>query len=279
MAVLQHPDALWARVIGSIHKNSSVGITRVYSLGGLSPWQNMLKEFAVLRDKGLDLEMMCKKKVGNGMRTRFWTEDWTGMGLFKDQFPRVFAYDPCPEATVYDRNYVEKLTAAVSRQPRRGVLLAQWEELCAVLAAHVFVEVPDAYVWDLTANGEFLVFSTRTYLDSVRLGCAAKPTRWNPLVPIKVNILSWRIERDRVPSCINLRERCIDLPSVVCPLCEVVGESVEHLFAACILIFPIWKKIAQWWNVEELQGISVQELFQWEHKVSSSAIICQRLEE
>ncbi|KAL4587035.1 hypothetical protein LXL04_011684 [Taraxacum kok-saghyz] len=37
-----------------------------------------------------------------------------------------------------------------------------------------------------------------------------------------------------------------------------------------------WKKIAQWWNVEELQGISVQELFQWEHKVSSSTVIRQR---
>ncbi|KAL4592497.1 hypothetical protein LXL04_005495 [Taraxacum kok-saghyz] len=71
----------------------------------------------------------------------------------------------------------------------------------------------------------------------------------------------------------------IDLPWVLCPLCEDVGESLKHLFAACILIYLIWKKIAQWWNVEELQGISVQELFQWEHKVSSSTVIHQRFGE
>ncbi|GKA36546.1 hypothetical protein Tco_0723037 [Tanacetum coccineum] len=44
------------------------------------------------------------------------------------------------------------------------------------------------------------------------------PTRWNTLVPIKVNILGWRIRMDRLPTREKLDQTGIDLSSLLCPV-------------------------------------------------------------
>ena len=55
------------------------------------------------------------------------------------------------------------------------------------------------------------------------------PSRWNKLIPIKVNIASWRFENRRVPTRVNLDHRGIDLDSVRCPICDEDLETEEHI--------------------------------------------------
>ena len=138
--------------------------------------------------------------------------------------------------------------------------------------------MPDRYVWDLEPNGEFTVASARRLVDSSLLGISSCATRWNGLVPKKVNVLLWRIERDRIPSLLNLSDKGIELNSLLCHVCSLTGESTAHLFCSCPLISPIWGRIAAWWNVNLPPVLSVRNLLQWGESVPLTVVKRRRFE-
>nr|GEX58686.1 RNA-directed DNA polymerase, eukaryota [Tanacetum cinerariifolium] len=49
--------------------------------------------------------------------------------------------------------------------------------------------------------------STRKLIDEVRLPKISDMTRWEKCVPIKVNILAWKIRSDALPTQINISRR------------------------------------------------------------------------
>ncbi|GJX66847.1 hypothetical protein Tco_0302574 [Tanacetum coccineum] len=57
-------------------------------------------------------------------------------------------------------------------------------------------QYPRLYALDL-CSGEFSVKSVRNLIDDTLLPKSDVPTRWVKLIPIKVNILAWRIRLDR----------------------------------------------------------------------------------
>nr|GEX99917.1 RNA-directed DNA polymerase, eukaryota, reverse transcriptase zinc-binding domain protein [Tanacetum cinerariifolium] len=74
-------------------------------------------------------------------------------------------------------------------------------------------------------------------------------TRWVKYVPIKVNVLAWKIKMDVLPTRLNISRRGIDIHSISCPICDCGVESSEHLFFRCNLTRQIARKISLWWNV------------------------------
>ncbi|GJU00433.1 putative RNA-directed DNA polymerase, eukaryota, reverse transcriptase zinc-binding domain protein [Tanacetum coccineum] len=58
-------------------------------------------------------------------------------------------------------------------------------------------------------------------------------TRWNKLLPSKVNILTWRVSNKRFPTRSNLDSRGIDLDSTRCPLCDNDIETEDHVLVYC----------------------------------------------
>ncbi|GJU75344.1 RNA-directed DNA polymerase, eukaryota [Tanacetum coccineum] len=88
-------------------------------------------------------------------------------------------------------------------------------------------------------------------------------TRWIKYVPIKVNILAWRIKLDYLPTRLNLSRRGIDLESILCASCNSAVESPSHIFFACSMVKDLYKNMAlrggmpigtelssyeEWWN-------------------------------
>jgi len=249
-----NPDSLWARVVASLHGNNMV-------VGkSTSPWVNILRSVDSLKRKGVDLEGFCNKIIGNGELTRFWQDRWLGHTTLKEQFPRVCVMDPDQEAKVMDRNTPAKLLLAFRRQPRVGVPMAQWENLCSLLETMSFSEDVDRYVWDLETDGVFSVASTRAIIDVNMLGGSSRETRWNNLVPRKINTFIWRVERDKIPTRFNLSAKGVELQSILCPIYGVKGEISEHLFSKCLELIHIWSKIAGWWNVNMPSNLSVAGL-------------------
>ncbi|GKB07450.1 ankyrin repeat-containing domain, PGG domain protein [Tanacetum coccineum] len=57
-------------------------------------------------------------------------------------------------------------------------------------------------------------------------------TRWNRVVPLKLNINTWRVVNGRMATRSNLDRK--DLDSVRCPLCDDEIETEEHIFVHCI---------------------------------------------
>ncbi|GJV84453.1 RNA-directed DNA polymerase, eukaryota, reverse transcriptase zinc-binding domain protein [Tanacetum coccineum] len=166
---LSNPSDLWARSISNLYGS----------------WR-----------KGIDLLSFCSCSIGNGVKTKFWTDLWHGC-------------------------------------PRGGVESSQFEALQAVLKDVVLSNQHDSWKWSLNVSSSFSVASVRQLVDSSLLVVDQIATRWNRCVPIKVNIFLWRLSLNKLPSRVNLDRKYIDVGSVLCPICQDDVESVNHIFFSC----------------------------------------------
>ena len=57
----------------------------------------------------------------------------------------------------------------------------------------------DKWVWSFDHLCQFSVISARRVIDVHRLPQGGMPTRWNRFVPIKINVLMWRVLLDHLP--------------------------------------------------------------------------------
>ena len=121
----------------------------------------------------------------------------------------------------------------------------------------------DRWVWSLENSGEFTVASTRKLINQVRLPKISDTTRWVKCVPIKVNILAWKIRSDALPTRINISRRGIDIQSISCPICDHGAETSDHLFFKCNMVREIGRKIARWWNIIFEEVNSYDEWKRW----------------
>ncbi|GJS91301.1 hypothetical protein Tco_0773937 [Tanacetum coccineum] len=113
-----------------------------------------------------------KKKVGNGSTTLFWKDPWFADSPLINSFPRLFALECNKNATVADKIHDISMSHSFRRSPRGGVEEEQY----------------------------------RSLVDK------GSPTRWVKAVPIKINILAWKVCLDRLPTRLNLSLRGIDSP-------------------------------------------------------------------
>lgn len=84
--------------------------------------------------------------------------------------------------------------------------------------------------------GDYTVSSARRWIGKNTLVVDDSPTKWNNLVPIKVNILTWKIKLDKVSADANLDKQGIDLDSILCLICDTIIETANHIFLlSCLL--------------------------------------------
>nr|GEU34293.1 RNA-directed DNA polymerase, eukaryota [Tanacetum cinerariifolium] len=100
------------------------------------------------------------------------------------------------------------------------------------------------------ACGSFSVRSTRIYIDENILSKVDALTRWVKVIPIKVNIHAWRVCLDKIPTRLNLSLRGLDIPSILCPLCNLAAKSTSHIFFSCSLARQVWSKVMRWWVID-----------------------------
>ena len=163
-------------------------------------------------------------------------------------------------------------SSALRREPRGGAESVQWLAISDLIRNFSFSERPDRLGWDLDATDEFSVSSARCLLDERSLFTGGSSTRWNNFVPIKLNILIWRISLARVPTRVNLGSRGMVMESTLCPMCVEAPETVQHVFAGCKEIDGIWPLIARWWDVVITSSCSVDSLIRWADNISFSAM-------
>ncbi|GKA04232.1 RNA-directed DNA polymerase, eukaryota [Tanacetum coccineum] len=146
---------------------------------------------------------------------------------------------------------------------RGGVEASQLGNLTSQLEGVTLGISSDIWVWSLVGTGEFSVASVRKLVDDIRLPEVSSQSRWIKEVPIKVNVLSWKVRLDGLPTRLNISRRGIDIPSILCPICDREVESVSHLFFKCHVATDIFKKICRWWNVDFVDIKSYDDWFSW----------------
>ncbi|GJS49170.1 RNA-directed DNA polymerase, eukaryota [Tanacetum coccineum] len=186
-----------------------------------SCWSYIIKEVRLLADRGVDMFEFLKLRLGNGERIKFWSDSWFSGGVLKDICPRLFALENSKQVTV----------------------------LHEVIKTVKLVPMEDRWVWNLENSGLFTVSSLRKKIDAKRLARVAEATRWIKFVPIKVNVLAWKVMIDALPTRLNISRRGIGIPSLSCPICDCGVESTDHLFFRCTLVKQLGHKVLTWWNL------------------------------
>ena len=237
--------SLWFRVIQALYGPAIDSHPVKFS----SNWCSIVRELYLLSGKGFDFLSFCKKRIGNGNGTRFWSDTWIGNKPLQVIFPRLFALELDKEILVADKMKVE-LDHSFRRQVRDGSEHQQLVDLYSRLELVSLSQSNDRWVCDLSGDGEFRVREVRNFLDNLFLPSHSEPTRWIKYIPIKVNVFVWRARRDCLPTRVNLIRRGITLESCLCPLCHSEEEDINHVLFRCEVAQIIVRRICRWWDLD-----------------------------
>nr|GEV27004.1 putative RNA-directed DNA polymerase, eukaryota, reverse transcriptase zinc-binding domain protein [Tanacetum cinerariifolium] len=121
----------------------------------------------------------------------------------------------------------------------------------------------DRYVWTLNGSGEYSVASIRNILDDFRAPTTCSPTRWVQCVPIKINVIAWKVKMDGLPTRFNISRRGMDIESMSCSLCDNGVEPSNHMLFSCSLVRHLYRNIFAWWDVLFRDVHSYVEWLDW----------------
>ncbi|GKB05965.1 RNA-directed DNA polymerase, eukaryota [Tanacetum coccineum] len=221
---LSQDSSLWSRVIKAIHGGDG-NIGVVSNNGTKSVWMNIVSEINVLSKKGINLMEFLRIKLGNGESTLFWEDSWLRMRLIKN---------------------------------------AIGNELVALMQPVILSPMQDRRTWTLNSSGEFSVASVRNLIDIKMLPKGGFKTRWIRYVPIKVNILAWKVMTNSLPTRFNISRCGIDIDSIFCVNCDMGVETTNHLFFFCNMAKQSTRLISRWWDVLDLDITSYGKLESWD---------------
>ncbi|GJV04382.1 RNA-directed DNA polymerase, eukaryota, reverse transcriptase zinc-binding domain protein [Tanacetum coccineum] len=150
---------------------------------------------------------------------------------------------------------------AISNLKSKGVDLMDFYKKVIGNASVALSPASDRFTWSLDGNGIFSVKSAREEIDKYFLINSSSSTRWSKLLPIKLNVFAWRMFLDKLPTRTNLSNRVMDIPCVLCLVCECEVESRNHLFFGCPLAIDLFSLMGRWWNIHIP---SLQDPVTWE---------------
>ncbi|GKC51189.1 reverse transcriptase domain, reverse transcriptase zinc-binding domain protein, partial [Tanacetum coccineum] len=131
-----------------------------------------------------------------------------------------------------------------------------------MISSIILNDSEDTWTWSLGGNF-FTVRSARCQIDGEFLLDQGHSTRWNQIIPKKVNIFVWRASRDRLPSRWNLSRRGIEVNSLNCPICDAGTETSFHTLWACSLASLVWIRVFKWVDLFIPTISSLSDLFIW----------------
>nr|GEV14604.1 RNA-directed DNA polymerase, eukaryota [Tanacetum cinerariifolium] len=224
-------------------KNGGLGISSFLpSIGAIdnfspysrhSPWLDIIGEFKKLSSNGIDLISFIKKKWGmESIRISGKMFGWATQLL--DTYIRAFTSWNLTRMLVWPLSFGDtSFSASFRRPPRSGIEEEQFTLLSLTLSTVLLPNSNDRWHWSLDSSGNFSVKSAKVFIDDAFLPKAASSTRWVNYIPIKINIFAWKVSLDKLPTRLNLSLRGLDIPSILCPICNICVESMSHLLFSC----------------------------------------------
>ncbi|XP_076949722.1 uncharacterized protein LOC143622473 [Bidens hawaiensis] len=142
--------------------------------------------------------------------------------------------------------------------------ISEVPDVAYMLSVVRITQVVDCGLWDQNAHNGFSVAAVKTAMRQNAYGHPGQGMRWESCVPIKVNALVWRLEKERIPTRVELVKRKLNLPSVNCPMCNVGEETVNHIFVACGFAFGVWSKVWSWCRLVPASSNTIEDLKTWQ---------------
>ncbi|GJV81031.1 RNA-directed DNA polymerase, eukaryota, reverse transcriptase zinc-binding domain protein [Tanacetum coccineum] len=68
---------------------------------------------------------------------------------------------------------------------------------------------------------------------------------------------------NKLLSRVNLDRKGIDVGSILCPICQLDVETINHIFFSCDMALDLWAKLARWWDLDIPMCANISEWFEW----------------
>nr|GEX90358.1 hypothetical protein [Tanacetum cinerariifolium] len=136
----------WSKVIHALHGSNTSTLSASYS----SLWSFIIKECKALKSQSLDVISHCKIRVGNGMSTSFWHDQWLGDSCLRLSYPRLFALENNKVCTV-----AAKMSAPFVSSLRREVRAGK--NLHSFLGFLIFSIQWCFLTWGIIGSGTLMV--------------------------------------------------------------------------------------------------------------------------
>jgi len=141
-----------------------------------------------------------------------------------------FVYD-----AITGRKWISDIRGALS-VPVLIEYLHLWELLSNVVLQS---EVDDTHIWKFSTSG---VYSTKSAYEALFIGATHfNPWEkiWKSWAPGKCKFFMWTVAHDRCWTAERLARRGLNHPPK-CPLCDQVGETIDHLLVSCVFILQLF---------------------------------------
>ena len=198
-------------------------------------------------------EMAVQTVIGNGKNTRFWTDSWLLGQSLKQFLPHLFSAIPARarKRTVYDAltggRWISDIRGALSVQVLVEYLYL-WDLLSIV---ELQPEVEDIHIWRFSNSG---IYTTKSAYEAFFIGAThfgSWERIWKSWAPGKCKFFMWTVAHNRVWTADRLAKRGLNHPPK-CPLCDQVGETIDHLLVSCVFTRQFWVHTLQQFGLQTL---------------------------
>ncbi|XP_076892881.1 uncharacterized protein LOC143544735 [Bidens hawaiensis] len=217
------------------------------------PWNQIVSLNSNFLSLGIDLNKSFRNIVKDGRSTWFWLDWRLESGPLCVRFPSLFALEMNKTCVVADRLFMADGFICGnwnwSRSPTRESDVLELRQLLQIcLQVHLENGV-DRVVW---VGGDSEDFSARSIKKLISARSNNDPGfvfEWSKYLLKKVGIVAWRAALGRLPTFDALEKRGISVSTRLCPICNELEESVDHLFVSCSMAQEMWSEVAQWCKV------------------------------
>ncbi|RLM55419.1 hypothetical protein C2845_PM10G10820 [Panicum miliaceum] len=172
--------------------------------------------------------------VGDGRKTRFWQDVWSGGCSFMVKFPHLFKISSDQAISVAEAGNVEW---RLQFRRNLGRIELEWATLQQELSQISLTDSEDAAKWGLEKKGIYSTRSLYRFIVDPGVICRDMVEMWRTKLPLKIQIL-WMIWQDRLQTAVQLKKRKWDGPKE-CKLCNLT-EDTDHLLFCCPPSTFIW---------------------------------------
>uniref|UniRef100_A0A2N9G614 Uncharacterized protein n=1 Tax=Fagus sylvatica TaxID=28930 RepID=A0A2N9G614_FAGSY len=182
-------------------------------------------------------------EVGDGAKTRFWTDTWCGQRSLKADFPELYCLARNKEAFVKDHMHYRNESVSWDFNFTRNAqdweldAVASFLELLASSSIKGYGE--DRLCWRGSSKEGFQVRIYYKYL--LPLAGMEVPWKriWKTNAPPRVAFFVWVAAMGRILTTDNLRRRHVIVLDWCC-MCKENGETISHLLLHCSAAMEIW---------------------------------------
>ncbi|XP_071719280.1 uncharacterized protein [Rutidosis leptorrhynchoides] len=143
-------------------------------------------------------------------------------------------------ATIASRFTNGNLSWHWRRLLRSGLQYHQFAELNNTRRNVVLFDVADSWAWTSSRYNIFSTAQAWLLITSSDLVPLFVSSMWCTKILMKISNFIWRLNLNRLLTLQDLEARGIFVDRDCCALCDVVEESLDHLFIRCDISYRIW---------------------------------------